>query len=104
VRILDLFGIWNLRFEILNYMGHFILGAIIIAIGALIVIKSAGMLNTFGRIGFFEKHLGVEGGSRLGYKLIGVLTIFIGLLIMTNMIGGFMMWVFSPLLKYSQPR
>jgi len=48
--------------------------------------------------------LGVEGGSRLGYKLIGVLTIFIGLLIMTNMIGGFMMWVFSPLLKYSQPR
>ena len=85
-------------------MGHFILGAIIIVIGALITIKSEAMLSTFGRIGFFEKYLGVEGGSRLGYKIIGVLTIFIGLLIMTNMIGGFMTWVLSPLLKYSQPR
>jgi len=85
-------------------MGHFILGAIIIIIGALITIKSEAMLSTFGRIGFFEKHLGVEGGSRLGYKIIGVLTIFIGMLIMTNMIGGFMTLVLSPLLKYSQPR
>ncbi len=85
-------------------MGHFILGAIIIAIGAAIVIKSGGLLNTFGRIGFFEKYLGVEGGSRLGYKIIGVLTIFIGLLIMINMIGGFMTWLLSPLLKYSNPK
>jgi hypothetical protein len=85
-------------------MFHFILGAVVIAVGASIVIKSEAFLNTFGRIGFFEKHLGVEGGSRLGYKIIGVLTIFIGLLIMTNMIGGFITWLLSPLLKYSQPR
>jgi len=85
-------------------MGHFILGVVIIVAGAFIVIKSAGMLNTFGRIGFFEKYLGVEGGSRLGYKIIGVLTIFLGLLIMTNMIGGFMTWLLSPLLKYSNPK
>ncbi|MFA4834258.1 MAG: hypothetical protein WC619_05480 [Patescibacteria group bacterium] len=85
-------------------MGHFILGIIIIAVGALIVIKSESILSAFGRIGFFEKYLGVEGGSRLGYKIVGVLTIFLGLLIMTNMIGGFMTWVFSPLLKYSQPQ
>ncbi|MDD5291199.1 MAG: hypothetical protein PHZ04_03735 [Patescibacteria group bacterium] len=84
-------------------MGHFILGIVIIMVGALIVIKSEGMLSTFGRIGFFENHFGVEGGSRLGYKIIGALTIFLGLLIMTNMIGGFMMWVLSPLLKYNQP-
>ena len=85
-------------------MAHFIIGAIIIAIGALIIIKSEAMLSTFGHIGFFEKHLGVEGGSRLGYKIIGALTIFIGMLIMTNMISGFMMWILSPLLKYSQPQ
>ncbi|MDD5032350.1 MAG: hypothetical protein PHR36_04935 [Patescibacteria group bacterium] len=82
-------------------MGHFILGAVIIVVGALIVIKSEGMLSAFGRIGFFEKYLGVEGGSRLGYKLVGILTIFLGMLIMTNMIGGFMAWVLSPLFKYS---
>ncbi|MDD5071250.1 MAG: hypothetical protein PHQ42_00735 [Patescibacteria group bacterium] len=85
-------------------MGHFIFGAVIIAVGASLVIKSEAFLSAFGRIGFFEKHLGLEGGSRLGYKIIGILTIFIGLLIMTNMIGGFMMWLLSPLLKYSQPR
>ena len=85
-------------------MGHIILGIIITAIGVLIVIKSEAMLNTFGSIGFFERHLGVEGGSRLGYKLIGLLTIFVGILIMTNMIGGFLTWVLSPLLKYSNPR
>ena len=84
-------------------MGHFILGAIIMAIGVLMVIKSEAMLNTFGSIGFFERHLGVEGGSRLGYKLVGFLTIFIGVLIMTNMIGGFLTWMLSPLLKYKTP-
>ena len=83
-------------------MGHFILGLIIMVIGASMAIKSELMLNTFGSIGFFERHLGVEGGSRLGYKLIGFLTIFIGVLIMTNMIGGFLTWVLSPLLKYKQ--
>jgi len=83
-------------------MGHFILGLIIMIIGASMAIKSELMLNTFGSIGFFERHLGVEGGSRLGYKLVGILTFFIGVLIMTNMIGGFLTWVLSPLLKYKQ--
>jgi len=83
-------------------MGHIILGAVLMVIGALIVIKSGTMLNVFGSIGFFERHLGSEGGSRLGYKLIGILTFFIGVLIMTNMIGGFMNWILSPLFKYSQ--
>lgn len=81
---------------------HFILGIITIAIGCLFVIKSESLLNTFGRIGFFERHLGLEGGSRLGYKLIGIFTTFIGILIMTGMIEGFVNWVFSPLLKYNQ--
>ena len=82
-------------------MLHILFGIIIIAIGALIVIKSEWMLSNFGRIDFFEKHLGTEGGSRLGWKLIGLIIIFIGILILTNMIGGFVMWVLGPILKYS---
>ncbi len=81
---------------------HFIVGFIIIAIGALIVIKSEALLNTFGRISFFEQHLGTEGGSRLGYKLIGLFVIFIGTLIFANLISNFLGWVLSPLLKYSR--
>ncbi len=81
---------------------HFIVGLIMITIGALIVIKSEALLNTFGRISFFEQHLGTEGGSRLGYKLIGLFVIFIGTLVFANLIGSFLGWVLSPLLKYSR--
>lgn len=81
---------------------YIIAGFIILAIGALIVIKSEMMLNAFGRIQLFEHYLGAEGGSRLGYKVVGLTVIFIGILIMTNMIGGFLEWTLSPLLKFNQ--
>ena len=77
---------------------HILIGLIIFAIGVFMVIKSEAMLNSFGRIEFFEKHLGTEGGSRLGYKLIGILAIFIGFLVLTNMINDFLGWLLSPLM------
>ena len=83
---------------------NILVGFIILAVGALIVIKSEAMLNAFGRIEFFERKLGTEGGSRLGYKLIGMIAIFIGMLVMTNMIGGFLEWILSPILRYNQPQ
>lgn len=83
---------------------HILIGLIIFAIGALIVIKSEAMLNAFGRIAFFERYLGTEGGSRLGYKLVGLLLVFIGILVMTNLIGGFLEWLLGPLLRLSRPR
>ena len=81
---------------------YIIIGLGILAIGALIVIKSEVMLSNFGRMEFFERYLGAEGGSRLGYKIVGIIAIFIGFLIMTNMIGGFMEWLLSPLLRMSR--
>ncbi|MFA5248464.1 MAG: hypothetical protein WC415_04545 [Patescibacteria group bacterium] len=79
-------------------MFHFFLGASLMVIGALITIKAEAILSFFGPISFFEKYLGSEGGSRLGWKLIGILFFFIGFLIMTGMINGFMLWILSPLL------
>jgi len=78
-----------------------IIGIIMMVIGALIVIYSEKILNGFGRIEFFEKYLGTEGGSRLGYKLLGMLIFFVGVLVMTNLIQGFLLWVLSPILKYT---
>jgi hypothetical protein len=83
---------------------YIILGLIILVIGILIVVKAEAMLSAFGRIEFFERHLGAEGGSRLGYKIIGLIAIFIGFLIMTNMIGGFLSWILAPLLRVSKPQ
>ncbi|MDP2736667.1 MAG: hypothetical protein Q8O59_02670 [bacterium] len=82
---------------------NILVGMIIFAIGTFIVIKSEAMLSAFGRIEFFERQFGTEGGSRLGYKLIGILAIFIGMLIMTDMIGGFLEWILSPILRYNKP-
>lgn len=84
-------------------MIHFLGGLAIIMIGFLITAKSEWMLENFGRIDFFETKLATSGGSRLGYKLIGIIAIFFGILIMTNMIGGFLNWALSPLLRYNQP-
>lgn len=67
-------------------------------LGALMAVKSESVYNAFGPIAWFEAHLGTEGGSRLGYKLIGVLVFFIGFMIMTGMINGFMMWILGPLM------
>ena len=80
---------------------HIIIGIILIGAGVLITIKSEAILNFFGPIAFFESKLGSEGGSRLGYKLIGIFIAFIGMLALTNMFGGFINWILSPLLKYS---
>lgn len=77
---------------------NIVLGILIICVGLTLVMKTEGWLSFFGRIGFFENWFGVYGGSRLGYKLLGVLVIFIGTLVLTGMISGFMMWILSPLL------
>lgn len=83
-------------------MGFFI-GLVLSVLGILIISKSEWMLNNFGRIGFFEAKLATSGGSRLGYKLVGFLFLFIGVLSITGLIGGFMEWMLSPLTRYYMP-
>jgi hypothetical protein len=78
---------------------HYIIGLIGMAVGALIVVYSEKIYNAFGVIPFFEKYLGTEGGSRLGYKLIGILVFFIFMLVFLNMHQSFILWVLSPLIR-----
>ena len=84
-------------------IGRIILGLIAMTAGFYFVIKTEVFLNNFGRLAFFEKHLGTSGGSRLGYKLFGIVLIIIGFMIAAGFIGGFITWMISPLTKYSQP-
>ena len=81
---------------------HFIIGLIGMVVGALMVIYSEKLLNAFGSIPFFEKYLGTEGGSRLGYKLIGMLVFFIFMLVFLNLFQGFILWVLSPIIRPMQ--
>jgi cytochrome b len=68
------------------------------------IINTEWLLNNFGRIAWFEEKLGTEGGSRLGYKLIGIIALFLGIILMTGSGNAFMQWLLSPLLQYSQPK
>lgn len=81
---------------------HFIIGLVVMGVGFLFIAKTEWFLSSFGRIGFFEQYLGVNGGSRLGYKLIGIVGMIIGFMIFTDMIGNFLEWLLAPLLRYSR--
>jgi hypothetical protein len=81
-----------------------IMGILITAGGALLVVQHEWFLNNFGRIAWFEEKFGTEGGSRFGYKLIGILFLIVGIITMTGSGPVFMRWILSPLLKYNLPQ
>jgi len=80
---------------------NIIIGLILIFIGYTLLAKTEGYLSNFGRIEFFEKYLGSSGGSRLGYKFVGILFITGGVFAITGLWYNFLTWLFSPLTKYN---
>ncbi|MDD2807321.1 MAG: hypothetical protein PHW95_02255 [Patescibacteria group bacterium] len=76
-------------------LGKIILGLIVAVAGAIITIKAEWIYQNFGGIPSAEKYLGTEGGSRLAYKLIGVLISIIGFMIVTNLINVVLLAFFN---------
>ena len=76
-------------------MKYFI-GIICIGIGFLIMWKSDWIMNNFGRIAWAEEKLGMEGGTRLFYKLIGLAIIILSFLIMTGVVQSILGAIFKP--------
>ncbi len=84
-------------------MSQIFTGALIIVAGTFLVIKTEWFMNNFGRIAWFEMKLGTEGGSRLGYKLVGIILLIIGIIVITGSGDNFLRWLLAPLMRYSQP-
>ena len=63
-------------------------GMFIVFIGTLLVIKSEWFLVNFGKIAWAEEKLGMDGGTRLFYKLLGVIVCLIGIMMATGMLGN----------------
>jgi len=80
-------------------IGSIILGILITAAGVILLAKTEWFVNNFGRIAWFEEKLGSSGGSRLGYKLIGFVFVFIGVIVMTGSGPSFINWLLAPLFK-----
>jgi hypothetical protein len=70
-------------------------GLVAMAIGSVVIMKTEWLLRNLGRIEFFEAKLGTMGGSRFGYKLVGLLVIFAGILMVTNLVEGLAEWLAS---------
>jgi hypothetical protein len=68
---------------------QFLGGLLIIAAGMSLVIKTEWMYSMFGSIPWADEHLGFEGGSRLFYKLLGVIICFFGILTAFGLFRGF---------------
>ncbi len=66
-------------------LAKIIWGLIIMISGFMLVWKSEWLLNNFGRIEFAERHLAHSGGTRLMYKLLGILLIIIGIMYATDL-------------------
>ncbi len=80
-------------------LGRIIVGIIFAFIGFVFVWKTEWFLYNFGRIGFAEEHLGGEGGSRLMYKLIGILIITGAFLYMTDLTEPILRWFLSTVFR-----
>jgi hypothetical protein len=77
----------------------FVIGLILAFFGLIFVTKTEWFMNNIGAIEFFEEKLSTSGGSRFGYKLLGMFLIFLGVLAMTGLIDGFLGFVLSPLIR-----
>lgn len=66
-----------------------LLGLVIAALGAIMVIRTRIFLDFFGPMPWAEAKLG-GGGSNLMYKIIGLTAIFIGFMVATNLWRAFL--------------
>ncbi len=64
-------------------------GLVFIAGGYIVIRYTEWLLNNIGRMDFFERKMGNMGGSRLGYKFVGLLLLAFGFMLVTNLVDGF---------------
>ena len=75
-----------------------VLGLIMVVIGTLMVMKANWIVQNFGYSEFAESKMRTLGGTRLMWKLIGILIIVSGFFIVTDLYGDVLLWAFSPFL------
>lgn len=79
-------------------MGRVIIGLLVVGVGFLAVRYANWIVANFGSMAWAEKHLGI-GGSRLGWRLIGIGIILVGFLVTTNMATALVWLVFGRLFR-----
>ena len=65
-------------------------GLIMVLVGTVLIVKTEWFIENFGSNAWAEAKLGTSGGTRMMYKILGLIIIFFGMLVATNMIAGFL--------------
>lgn len=79
---------------------NFFWGFLGIVAGLLLIAKTEWFVQNFGANAWAEEHLGTSGGTRLMYKIVGLVFIFISMMAMTGLLGGFIMGTFGKLFTF----
>lgn len=66
-------------------LSRILIGIFIVIVGALITTKANWIYENLGGVAWAEEHLGTEGGSRLFYKLLGILICILGFLVTSGL-------------------
>lgn len=74
---------------------QYVYGFLVIIFGFFLVWKSDWLVNNFGRIAWAEEHLGTEGGTRIFYKLLGILIIIGSFLVMAGVFNNIIEGIFG---------
>lgn len=78
-----------------------LIGSILVVLGAVLVIRTNWFMDFFGSMDFADRYLG-GGGSRLMYKLIGILISLIGFMYATNLWNAFLQATLGSILPQPQ--
>lgn len=73
-------------------------GLVVMAIGFVMVAKTDIPMAIIGRVAWAEEHLGLDGGTRLFWKLVGTGVCLVGIVIMTGSGESLFMGTFGRLL------
>lgn len=68
-----------------------------VAVGALMIIKTESIIQSVGTSDWAETKFGTSGGTRMMYKIIGIIIIILSLMGLTGQLGGFVLAVFGRL-------
>lgn len=84
--------------------GQFIVGMLVACIGFVIVWKADWMYRNFGIIPFAEKYLATEGGTRIFYKLLGILIMIGGMMHATGLLAPTLSYFIGKIFSSYAPR
>ncbi len=84
----------------MNIFLRVLLGLAIAALGSFIVIRTHLMVDVLGSVEWAERKLG-GGGTNLAYKAAGLVFIFVGFMVATNLWSAFLEATLGSLLPVS---